>query len=154
MKNIDLGQTISILANIGVIAGIVFLGFELRQSQVVGRAQTQTAIADARRELSQSDIAGPMAGILVRVTHDEPLSEEDEIRLRMWTDAWLRHYENVYYQNLQGLYDDDGFDANMREIKEWLEEVSSARNIFCQSRESRSSRFGAMIDEMLGKPCD
>ena len=32
MKKIDLGQAIGILANIGVIAGIVFLGVELRQN--------------------------------------------------------------------------------------------------------------------------
>ena len=30
MKKIDLGQTISILANIGVIGGILLLAFELR----------------------------------------------------------------------------------------------------------------------------
>jgi hypothetical protein len=33
MKRIDLGQTIAILANVGVIAGIVFLALELRQNQ-------------------------------------------------------------------------------------------------------------------------
>ena len=32
MKKIDLGQAIGILANVGVIAGIVFLGMELRQN--------------------------------------------------------------------------------------------------------------------------
>lgn len=32
MKKIDLGQTISIVANVGVIVGIVFLAIELRQS--------------------------------------------------------------------------------------------------------------------------
>jgi len=32
LKNMDLGQTITILANIGVIAGILFLAFELRQN--------------------------------------------------------------------------------------------------------------------------
>ena len=31
-KKIDLGQTIGILANAGVIAGIVLLGMELRQN--------------------------------------------------------------------------------------------------------------------------
>jgi hypothetical protein len=31
MKKIDLGQTIAIFANIGVIAGIVFLSVELQQ---------------------------------------------------------------------------------------------------------------------------
>lgn len=32
MKKIDLGQAIGILANVGVIAGIVSLGMELRQN--------------------------------------------------------------------------------------------------------------------------
>ena len=32
MKKIDLGQAISMFANIGVIAGIVFLAFEIRQN--------------------------------------------------------------------------------------------------------------------------
>ena len=32
MKKLDLGQTITILANVGVIAGIVFLAIELRQN--------------------------------------------------------------------------------------------------------------------------
>ena len=32
MKKFDLGQAVSILANLGVIAGIVFLGVELRQN--------------------------------------------------------------------------------------------------------------------------
>ncbi len=44
MKKIDLGQTISILANVGVIGGIVFLAFELRQNseQLEIQAREQT----------------------------------------------------------------------------------------------------------------
>jgi len=32
MKKIDLGQSIAILANIGVIAGIIIVAYELRQN--------------------------------------------------------------------------------------------------------------------------
>ncbi len=35
MKKIDLGQAIGILANVGVIAGIVLLGMGLRQNDEV-----------------------------------------------------------------------------------------------------------------------
>jgi len=45
MKKIDLGQTITILANVGVIAGIVFLGVELRQTQRSMQAQAYQARA-------------------------------------------------------------------------------------------------------------
>jgi len=45
MKRIDLGQTITIVANIGVIAGIVFLGYEVRQTQTAMQSQAFQARA-------------------------------------------------------------------------------------------------------------
>ena len=45
MKKIELAQVISILANIGVIAGIVFLGIELQQTQRGMQAQAYQARA-------------------------------------------------------------------------------------------------------------
>ena len=42
MKKIDLGQTITILANLGVIAGIVFLAVELRQNNALLQAQSRS----------------------------------------------------------------------------------------------------------------
>ncbi len=45
MKKIDLGQTIMIIANVGVIASIVFLGFEIRQTQLAMRSQAFQARA-------------------------------------------------------------------------------------------------------------
>ena len=54
MNKIDLGQTMNTLANVGVILGIVFLAFELRQSQLVGRAQTRNEVSRAALEMNQS----------------------------------------------------------------------------------------------------
>jgi len=48
MKKIELGQTISILANLGVIAGIVFLGLELQQNNTLLNAQIRAARAQVR----------------------------------------------------------------------------------------------------------
>lgn len=47
MKKFDIGQTIGILANIGVIAGIVFLALELRQNN-------ELLVHDAQRSRAQS----------------------------------------------------------------------------------------------------
>ena len=46
MKKIELGQMITVLANIGVIAGILFLGYELRQNTLVSRAAALQSIAE------------------------------------------------------------------------------------------------------------
>ena len=48
LKKIDLGQTITILANLGVIAGIVFLAFELRQNNSLLETQIRSNFMGAR----------------------------------------------------------------------------------------------------------
>jgi len=48
MKKIDLAQAITILANIGVIAGIVFLAVELNQNSEQLRAQAQFSYMQSR----------------------------------------------------------------------------------------------------------
>ena len=50
MKKIDLGQTLSILANVGVIAGIVFLAIEIRDSNNQARVTNQLAVSSLARE--------------------------------------------------------------------------------------------------------
>jgi hypothetical protein len=52
MKKIALGQTISILANLGVIAGIAFLAFEIRESNVQARVATLLEDASMWQEWS------------------------------------------------------------------------------------------------------
>lgn len=47
MKKIDIGQVIAILANLGVIAGIVFLAYQMRQSQSIALSEmAQTIVAN------------------------------------------------------------------------------------------------------------
>jgi hypothetical protein len=51
MKKIDLGQTITILANVGVIAGIVFLAIELQQNN----ALLETEIRSIPHSIREAD---------------------------------------------------------------------------------------------------
>lgn len=51
MKKIDLGQTISILANLGVIVGIVFLLLELRQNTKQLELQSYQTWVDANLQI-------------------------------------------------------------------------------------------------------
>ena len=51
MNKIDLGQTITILANVGVIAGIVFLGIELQQNNELLSSQIRSTRVENRLSL-------------------------------------------------------------------------------------------------------
>jgi hypothetical protein len=60
MKKIDRDQTISLLANIGILIGILLLVFELNQNRVVIEAQTRSAITASIIQLSQMITQTPM----------------------------------------------------------------------------------------------
>ena len=48
MKTLDLGQIISIFANLGVIAGIIFLAIEIRQNNELLRAAARESQVESR----------------------------------------------------------------------------------------------------------
>jgi len=100
LKKIDLGQTITILANIGVIAGIIFLAFELRQNNELLVAQTtysQFAIdREQRMAIIQTD---GLLEAMVKVQSNSPLSETEDLRLQFlyndMVDTWRWQYREV-----------------------------------------------------------
>jgi len=54
MKKIDLGQSITILANLGVIAGIAFLAFEVRQNTAQMRAEAAASVHQDLQRLNEA----------------------------------------------------------------------------------------------------
>ncbi len=82
MKKIALGQTITILANLGVIAGIAFLAVELQQNNELLAAQARSDLTDrAARYLEITMTSPDLSEILTREAAGEPLTTAEEFRL-------------------------------------------------------------------------
>ena len=84
MKKIDLGQMFSILANVGVIAGIVFLGIELQQNNELLFDEAQRARAQAFRE--NQGMFAEYAEIRVKDANGETLTAAEAYRMHQ---IWL-----------------------------------------------------------------
>jgi hypothetical protein len=114
MKKIDLGQTITILANIGVIAGIVFLGVELRQTQDAMQAQAYQARAfDAiawdfevakDENLRSVDWQLTFGGV-----PPESLSDSDKQIALYLMDTVRIDVDNEHYQYVNGFLDPEHY---------------------------------------------
>jgi len=110
LKKIDLGQTISIFANVGVIAGIIFLAVELRQNTAAVQGSTYQALSDG----SSNQYIGVVhdtsfAEILIRVYQGAAMEDFSDIengRLIFYYNAMIQRLENSYYQWQTGLVDD------------------------------------------------
>ena len=153
----NLGETnrwLTLLANIGVLAGIVFLGFELRQNQVVVQAQTRNEIARMFVDTMRADISGEMTEIIIRKENGEELSDADEARTRIWADIWLTLFENLDYHWREGLYQQEEYEAQYKELETWINSTDSFREQFCAYRFEYTVSFQNVIDNMLERPCD
>ncbi len=88
MKKIDLGQSIGTLANVGVIAGIIFLGVELQQNNELLSEEAQRARSQAAREgwilIAEN---GELAEILEKDAGGEKLTG---VELRRMDALWMR----------------------------------------------------------------
>jgi len=100
LKKIDLGQTITILANIGVIAGIVFLGYELRQNNLYLKEEARYNVFQNRLSSNLLTAVDPdIARLWNWKEKDEPLSELDERRradlIHTLFLRWQHDYQSV-----------------------------------------------------------
>ena len=106
MKRPDFAQTIQILANVGVIAGIVFLGAEVRQNNDVLAAQarlqrTQMRIDGLTEYLSSPDL---IRARLKDVNHSGLSADEVVILETFWQTVLVR-WQYVYGEYQAGLID-------------------------------------------------
>lgn len=103
MKRIDLGQTITLLANLGVIAGIVFLAFELQQNNRLLSAEAQYNYLQFRLQGRLDALYDPeIAEFFVRSEKDEISSDVDRYRRRMSFETTMLGLEYEFGQVMDG----------------------------------------------------
>ena len=91
MKQIDLGQTITILANLGVIAGIVLLAIELNQNNALLRNEARYNLHVARtNEIEQSVLNPELGALWFQATEGEVLTGAE--RRREWNLSLSRRF--------------------------------------------------------------
>ncbi len=99
MKKIDRGQTVSILTNLGVIAGIVFLGIEIQQNNELMVNEAERARAESIREsfvlLAEN---GELAAIYFKELEGEELSDLEEFRLGQFSWRGIVGYQTSFHQ--------------------------------------------------------
>ncbi len=97
MKKIDLGQSITILANLGVIAGIIFLGVELRQNNELMEAEARFNRLSIQTG-SNTLVAGntDLAQVLAKANRNEELTDAEQLQARNFNVRVLSNMQWTY----------------------------------------------------------
>ncbi len=153
MKKINLGQAVSILANVGVIAGIAFLAVELQQNNEMMRAQTRSELSrDVIAILSSNINDSAYMDVLLRGNNGEELSELEQYQYGRHRNAWIWHWENIVYQHRMGLYDVEEFAIQMEVVRGDIVDLPGLKEHWCAGRSRRSAGLiNAVEGEEVGE---
>jgi len=96
LKKIELGQIMRILANLGVIAGIVFLGIELQQNNQLLVEEARYNNLSERIRANELQLVNPEINRLMYLPSDDPNEEELALRatlIRKTILLWQWEYQ-------------------------------------------------------------
>jgi hypothetical protein len=121
MKRIDVGQAIQLLANLGVLAGIVFLAIEVQQNteaQRLSAAQQIIGLTSTSGATWAGD-AGLNDTIAIAASGGE-LTPGQRLQVNLYVRSIMHSAWQVYFQYEHGYVERDFFDAYERRTKVFM----------------------------------
>ena len=123
-----LNHWLTLLANIGVIAGIIFLAVEINQNTDMMRAQTRSAVTGSIITLLQMERDPHVMSGRRKVSIGEDLTFEESYFLDNMANATFRQWENSFYQHKAGLFEEAEYLAEVQVGKEMMLEAPMAEH--------------------------
>jgi hypothetical protein len=123
MKNIDLGKSFGVLANVGVLLGIALLLVELKQNGDLLRAQIHQARSDSlesfQATLADSEYFAAAwrkfqnAGGPRDIAALDVLEDLEKARISQYLVGRLSGFDNLYYQYRNGFLDEEFYESRV-----------------------------------------
>ena len=150
-----LNTWLTLLANIGVLAGIIFLAIEIRQNSDAIRAQTRAQLAEEVTELFSVNMNDQeYATVFMRGNNVEKLSAVEQYQYYRHRSAWANYWLNVAYQHKMGMYDEAEFTQQMINIRRDMEIFPGLKVHWCAWRNRASQELiEALEGDLSGSYC-
>ena len=104
----NLNKWLTLIANLGVLIGIIVVAVELRQNQVNMEAEASTKRAEMAFNISET---------LAQMNRAQQQISELEIAGNQYRAKLLRYFENLHFQRQIGVLNDEVWQANLNGIK-------------------------------------
>ena len=146
------------LAALGVIASMVFVGWEIRQNTSATRSATQNAIHDAGRQGVFAAMANiPLMDVMVAVENDPSLLDRlggtlEGRLLENFHNARFNSMENTYFHYREGTLDADMWVGWEGWISRHANDDPAFRHFWGVLQTGYGGEFRGMIDSVLANP--
>ncbi len=153
MKKIDLGQTIAILANLGVVASLIFVGVQVQQGAIATRSATVLQLKDSWVQLN-----------LAAATSVELAEAFRSVEMQGWDDAdyvskelvggfyrtLIHIWSNAYYQYRNGTLEEEQWASHLREAEETVR-APGMRELWSDWGYVYDDSFRILMDDLIAQ---
>ncbi len=154
-----IGAIAELLGAVGVIASLIYLATQIRQSREQMGQNTRALQAGAYQQFEESmyrrvmdDLTIPGLERIIRLgmADIEQLSEEDMFRWSRWIFTRLRAFDNSHYQFRMGMHDEDRWQISRRDLEMFFQ-MPGVVQWWKATPSTLSPEFIALVEEILGK---
>jgi len=155
-----INKWLALVANVAVVAGIVFLVLELNQNSRMMKTQTRNAVTESILNFQFNAETSGLRAIAQRANRDlSSLTVDETAQVTQLYVSNLRLWESIHYQYRNGVFDEDEFNAERNSWKALGERTPLLRSVYCQLKQggALSPAFVAEMDQLAyGAPgnCD
>lgn len=104
MKSSRVNEWLTLIANIAVVGGIIFLAIEVRQNNELLRSESRQTLVT--NDLASLEANFQNADVFAKLIAESEMSAEDQLRLSFMFALDLRNREFEYFQYINGLLDE------------------------------------------------
>jgi len=122
LKKIDLGQAVQLLANVGVLAGIVFLAVEIQQNTRSQEAITYQTLMQGIAALNEQRLAYPRVVPTIEGQYGATLQDldpGDAERVEAFMFQVIRYADMAYYHYERGLLSEERLESAIGPLNGW-----------------------------------
>ncbi len=151
MKLVELAEVAEVIAAVGVLISLLYVGYEIKQNTVAVKSSAYQAIHDAEDEF-WSDLTGDATMALLWEKGLESglqnLEPSDRTRFVLAARRLIYIFQNVHYQNRKEVVDDELWLAWVASIDEFLVQPGF-RDVLEIARPHLSDPFNQLLDSRI-----
>ena len=147
-----LNELLTLIANISVVLGIIFLAFELQQNTQAIQAQTRDSITEKQMEFAGwlgTNLGSADVYVRGNASPDD-LGAAESVMYSLLVGGLMREWENSHYQYERGLFTSEEFEAR---TARWRVNMLNPgyQDYWDRSREVFAPSFRAEIDRIVAE---
>ena len=153
MKKIDLGQTIAIFANLGVIASLIFVGVQVQQGATATRSATVLQLKDSWVQLNLAAATSVELAEAFRSVETQGWNDADYIARNLVASfyrALIHNWSNAYYQYQNGTLDEEQWAPHLREAEASVQNAAM-RELWSEWGYVYADSFRNLMDDLIAQ---